>query len=463
MKVVIIGGVAGGMTVARRLRRKDSSLDITIIDRSYHLAPSTCMLPYAITRDISDDRLHLSKIEEFEKRYNIKVKIMNEVIGLDEKNKELKVIETGSGSIFKLSYDKLIISTGTDAIRLKELDNLNDNIFIFKNLKNLQRLKTTLENGNYKNVAIVGAGVLGFELAENLHELGYNINIIDREKRVLSQFDSEIVKVLEEKVSDKVNIYANSTISSAKLVDNKIELNLGHAKILTDIVVVTVGNRPNSTFLENTSIKRDKAGYIYVDEYFQTNNPDIYALGDVVLTKEYITKEPMVFGTASVAQKQGRYVAENLIAEKSKKQDKIAYKGAVKTEIVKIFDYTLGRVGLNEREINEYYKINNKQVSLKNDIETIYIEEVANVPSFDKAKPIYMVGYFDKTTKKIIGAQAFGTESVDKRLDVIATAIKAEMTADDLVDLDLTYSPPFNIPRDIVNRLGSLAQKGDMK
>lgn len=466
MKVVIIGGVAGGMTVARRLRRENKNLEILIIDRAYHLAPSTCILPYALhnNNDISIDNLHINNIQEFQKKYNIKVKLMNEVISLDEEKKELKVIETGSGSIYKTNYDKLVIATGTDAIKLKELDNLNDNIFIFKNIKNLERLKNKLDSGDYKNITIIGGGTLGIELTEILYSLNYNINIIEKDKRILSQYDSSIIELLEEKIEekkDKIKVYTNSKILSSKISNNKIELNLGNIKFNTDLVIVTIGNKPNTMFLNNTNIKKDKQGFIYVDEYFKTNNPDIYALGDVIRTKEFITKKEMIFGMAGVVQRQARFVADNILAIKNKKIKVIDYKGAVKTEIIKIFDYTLGRVGLNKKEIEEYYEINNKDISFGKDIISVYIQDLSNIKLLKNSHQIFMVGYFDKKTKRLLGVQAVGKKGIDKRLDVAATAIKASFTAEDLVNLDLTYSPPYNIPKDILNRLGSLALKGD--
>lgn len=461
MKVVIIGGVAGGITVARRLRRKDPNIKIEVIDKSYHLAPSTCMLPYALGKDFNEDFLHTKNIEEFEKKYNIKIKLMTEVIEINEKKKELKVIETGSGTIYKVNFDKLVISTGTDAIKLKELDSLNDNVFIFKNIRNLQRLKSKLHSGEYKDITVIGAGPLGLELAEVLHELDFNITVIDKAKRILPQYNSSIAKILETNIKDKINILTNTKIIDSKLSGSKIELKLNSGKHLTDLIVVSVGNKPNTAFLDNSNIKRDKSGYIYVNEYFQTNNKDIYALGDVILTKEYVSKSNMIFGMAGVTQRQAKYVADNVLAAINKNYNALPYKGAVKTEIVKIFDFTIGRVGLNEREIVDHLKINNKLVSLEEDIKTIYIEETSNIPYFKYASQIYLVGYFNKKNQELIGVQAVGKTGIDKRLDVAATAIRANMTAEDLVNLDLTYSPPYNIAKDILNRLGSLAVKGD--
>ncbi len=462
MKVVIIGGVAAGMTLARRLRRENNKIEIIIIDRAYHLAPATCMLPYAIDEDFIEDRLYLKEIEIFEKEFNIDIKIMNEVIGLDEKNKEIKVIETGSGVIYKIKYDKLVIATGTNAIKLKELDNLNENIFIFKNLRNLQRLKDTIYNKGIKDIAIIGAGPLSLELSDELSKQDLNITLIDRENKILPQYDSNLTDVLQDNIRKKINILTNTKVLSSKLLSNdKIELNLGLKNILVDLVLVSVGNLPNVSFLDNTSIKKDKSGYIIVDEYFKTNNEDIYALGDVILTKEHITDTPMVFGTSSIAQKQARFVSNNILSTMNKKIKTEPYNGAVKTEIVKIFDYTLGKVGLTENDIRNYYMPNGNHVTIGDDVELIYIKELANNPYFNKENLIYLVGFFDKKTKRLLGVQALGKIGVDKRLDVAATAIKANMTAQDLINLDLTYSPPYNIPRDIINRLGSLAVKGE--
>ena len=462
MKVVIIGAVAGGMTVARRLRRENKNIEIVLIDKSYHLAPSTCMLPYAFDKDFNEDNLHIKDIQKFEKEYDIKVKIMNEVIDIDEKKKELKVIETGSSSIFNTTYDILVIATGTDAIKLKELNNLNNNVFIFKNIRNLQRLKEKLQSNEYNDITIIGGSVLGLELAEVLHSKGYSLSIIEREKNILPQYDPSIIELLSDKIKDKIKIYTNSKILSSKVLNNgKIELNLGNKKVKTDLVIVTAGNRPNTSFLNNSNIKRDKTGYIYVDEYFRTNNKDIYALGDVILTKEYITQKNMPFGLAGITQRQARFVADNILSLKNKKIKIYEYPGAVKTEIVKIFDYTLGRVGLTEKDINEYYTLKGKGISFNRDFLSIYIKDDSNTPLLNNSSDIYMTGYFEKQTKKLVGIQAFGKIGIDKRLDVAATAIKAGMTAFDLMNLDLTYSPPYNIAKDILNRLGSLALKGD--
>lgn len=342
MKVVIIGGVAGGITVARRLRRKNENIEIEVIDKAYHLAPSSCMLPYALVEDFNEDDLHTSNVEEFEKRHNIKISLMTEVIEINEQNKELKVIETGSGAMYKIKYDKLVIATGTDAIKLKSLNNLNDNVFIFKNIRNLQRLKNKLYTENYKDIAIIGAGPLGLELAEILHSLNFNITVIDKEKRILPQYNSFIAEELEENIKDKIKLLTNTNISSAEVKADKIKLKFESGEHLTDIVIVTVGNIPNTNFLKNTNIKTSDKGFLIVDEYFKTNNKDIYALGDVILTKEFISKENMIFGTAGVAQRQAKFVADNILASINNDDTKMqAYIGAVKTEIVKIFDYTV--------------------------------------------------------------------------------------------------------------------------
>ena len=462
MKVVIIGGVAGGITVARRLRRRDPNIEIVVIDKAYHLAPAVCMLPYALDKDFNEDLLYINDVKEYQEKYNIKIKLMTEVIEINEKSKELKVIETGSSSMYKVNYDKLVISTGTNSIKLKELDNLNDNIFIFKNIKNLQRLKKKIHSGEYKDITIVGAGPLGLELSEALYNLGFNINVLDRAEKILPQYNSSITEILEKNIKDKIKLLTNTKIVSSTIVNNKIELKLNNNnKILTDLVIVTVGNIANTSFLKNSTIKLNKQGFIYVDDFFRTNNKDIYALGDVILTKEYITKESMVFGMSGVTQRQAKFVADNILASNDKKLQATPYIGAVKTEIVKIFDYTIGRVGLNETEIASFLKNKNTLVSMEEDIKTVYIEEMSNVKHFKHANPIYLVGYFNKINQKIIGIQAIGKTGVDKRLDVAATAIKANMTAKDLVDLDLTYSPPYNITKDILNRLGSLAVKGE--
>ncbi len=461
MRIVIIGGVAGGMTVARRLRRQNKNVEIVLIDKSYHLAPSTCSMPYALEEEFNTESLYLNNIEKFQERYNIQVKLMNEVIDLDEKNKQIKVMETGSGAIYNMNYDKLVISTGTDAIKLKELNYLNDNIFIFKNITNLERLKKKLSSENFKDITIIGAGVLGLELAESLAELGYNINLIDREKNILNQYDSSIVNILNEKIKDRINILINENLTSAKLVGDKIELNLSSKKLLTELIIVTVGNRPNVSFIERSSIEKSKCGHIIVDEYFKTNIKDIYALGDVILTKEFTSQKDMVFGMAGVVQRQARFVADNILTEYTKKSNLEKYPGAIKTEIFRSFEYTLGRVGLNEREIKKYYTINNKEVNFEQDILKIYIEERNNVAHFEDSSAIYLLAFFDNTNKKLLGIQALGKNGVDKRLDVAATAIKAGMNAYDLVNLDLAYSPPYNLPKDILNRLGSLALKGD--
>lgn len=259
MKVVIIGGVAGGMTVARRLRREEKNIEIIIIDKSYHLAPSTCMLPYALNKEFNEKKIYLNNVEEFEKKYNIKVKLMNEVIEINEKEKELKIVENSSGAIYKLNYDKLVIATGTNAIKLKELENLNDNIFIFRNIKNLQRLKSKLNTNEYKDITIIGAGTIGLELCESLYSLGYNINLIEKEIQILSQYNESIIKFLTKELENKINIYTNSTIISAKLINNKIALNIKDKQILTDLVIVSIGNIPNTNFLDNSNIKMNKS------------------------------------------------------------------------------------------------------------------------------------------------------------------------------------------------------------
>lgn len=471
MKVVIIGGVAGGLTVARKLRRDNKEIDIVVIDKSYHLGISTCFLPYAIFNDVDTKELAVDDIKEFEKKLDIEVKLMNKVIDINTEKKELKILETGTDSVYNMNYDKLVIATGTDAVKLKELSDIyNNNIFILKNIKHLEKIREFVKRETQGTVTIVGANMLGLEIASEFLNHGYNVNVVELKEKVLPKYSKNISQRVYEYVDklnqDKshkntINIYTNTKIKKAENIkidspdlNYPMKITLDNNKTIeTDAIIVAAGVRPNTDFLKNSDIELDSKGYILTNDYFETNIKDVYALGDVIPKRDYITSRLKHINLAGVTQRQARIVGENILGNKVKSS------GVIRTEIFEFANYTIGRVGLSLNEAKFHFGENNvKVVKITERNKHGLYSKIKNIPP-EKAR-IDIVAYFTKDNQ-LVGAEAIGTEGVDKRLDVLATAIKAKFTAQDLIDLDLTYSPPYSIPKDIINRLGSLAIRKD--
>ncbi|MDA3932379.1 MAG: FAD-dependent oxidoreductase [Tenericutes bacterium] len=443
-KTIIIGGVAGGASTATRLRRLDENREIVMLERGEYISFANCGLPYYIGDVIqSRDALLVETVEDMEARFNIDVRIFSEAMSIDTENKLLTIKNIKSNEIYTERYDELVISTGAFPVKppisgLKEAKNL----FTLRNIPDMDQIKAFIDENKPKNAAVIGGGFIGIEMAENLHHLGLKVSIVEMADQVMSSVDIEMAEIIHQHIRDKnVNLILSDGIKSFNNLGNQIELNSG--KIIdTDLIIFSIGVRPENMLAKKAGLKLGEFGGLQVNEHLQTSNPSIYAIGDVIEVKDFITGDPVMIPLAGPANKQGRIVADNLTGTKS------VYIGTMGTSVAKVFDYTVGSTGLNEKTLIK------KHIKYK----SIHIHPGSHAGYYPGSSSIAMKLLFDPKTEKIYGAQAIGMDGVDKRIDVLATAIRANVKVTDLKDLELSYAPPFSSAKDPVNMLGFVAE-----
>lgn len=434
---IIIGGVAAGASAAVRLRRLDETASITILDKGPFISYSNCSLPYRISEVVdSDDKLILSTPQEFKAKFNIDVRVLNEVVGIDEDDKQVVINDITTNQEYKMSYDKLIISTGSKAIKpnIPGLDTIVN--FTLKNVPDATKLMNYINEENPSHITVVGGGFIGIEVAENLKKRGIDVTLIEGDEQLMKPLDEEIAmypkQILEQ---NGVEVILNKQV--AEFTNSSVILN-DKSSNSTDAVVLAIGIRPETSFLNNTSIKLNKQGYILTDDNYQTSNCDIYAGGDAIVVRNSLTNALQPLALAGPANKQGRLIADHISGKQFKN------KGYIGSSVIKIFDYTIANTGLNEKQL----------IESNIEYEAIYISTSDKVSLMPNANEIKMKLLFKKDDGLVLGAQGISKGNVDKRIDVIATAIKFGATVYDLLDLELAYAPHHGTGKDVVNKLG---------
>lgn len=440
MKVIIVGGVAGGATASARLRRLDENAEITIYEKTGYISYANCGMPYYIGGVVKEkDDLIIQTPESLYKRFNIKVKTNNEVINIDRKNKTVKVRDLNTGKDYEDTYDKLILATGSKQIvpDIKGLD--NDKIFTLRNVEDAEKIYEHIKLNHPKKAIIVGGGFSGIEMAENLTAQGIETIILQKDKTLLPTLDKDFAEILQKYVRSKVALYLDVNVVEIKKVQDKLEVVCedGLSEV-ADFVVMSVGTIPNSTLAKNAGLTLGIKDAVVTNDYMQTSDEDIYAVGDTVEITHFITKSKALIPMAGPANKQGRIVADNICGIKS------TYKGTQGSSIMKVFDMAVASAGLTKTfaDMAGY------------DADYVVLTSMSHATYYPGSKPMYIKVVFEKSNGKILGAQIIGQDGVDKRIDVLSTAIRAGMTAFDLEDLELSYSPPFSNAKDPVNMAG---------
>lgn len=440
MKVIIVGGVAGGATASARLRRLDENAEITIYEKTGYISYANCGMPYYIGGVVKEkDDLIIQTPESLYKRFNIKVKTNNEVINIDRKNKTVKVRDLNTGKDYEDTYDKLILATGSKQIvpDIKGLD--NDKIFTLRNVEDTEKIYEHIKLNHPKKAIIVGGGFSGIEMAENLTAQGIEAIILQKDKTLLPTLDKDFAEILQKYVRSKVALYLDVNVVEIKKVQDKLEVVCedGLSEV-ADFVVMSVGTIPNSTLAKNAGLTLGIKDAVVTNDYMQTSDEDIYAVGDTVEITHFITKSKALIPMAGPANKQGRIVADNICGIKS------TYKGTQGSSIMKVFDMAVASTGLTKTfaDMSGY------------DADYVVLTSMSHATYYPGSKPMYIKVVFEKSNGKILGAQIIGQDGVDKRIDVLSTAIRAGMTAFDLEDLELSYSPPFSNAKDPVNMAG---------
>ena len=440
MKIVIVGGVAGGATAAARIRRLDENAEIIIFERSGYVSYANCGLPYYIGGEISDkEDLFLQTPEGFWSRFKIDVRTLHEVTKINRERKTVTVLDKNAGNVFEESYDKLILSPGAKPVMPDFCMGNYSNIFTLRTVEDTLKIREFTDNNPIKTAVIIGGGFIGLEMAENLKNRGIDITVIQKGDHLLNTVDSDIASFIHTNLRSKgINILLNANVKS---IENNMVVT-DCQEIPADMVIVSVGVSPENTLAKDAGLALGVKGAIAVSDNMQTSDEDIYAVGDAVEVENFISKDKAVITLAGPANKQGRIAADNICGINS------TYKGTQGASVIKLFDMTVASTGMTETQL----KLSNIAY------EKVILSPLSHAGYYPGATVMTLKVIFEKETYKILGAQAVGYEGVEKRIDVIATAIFAGLTADKLKDLELSYAPPYSSAKDPVNMAGFIIE-----
>lgn len=439
MKVVIVGGVAGGATTATRLRRLDENAEIILFERGEHISFANCGLPYYIGDIIKNEEdLLVQTPEKFKERFNIDVRISQEVIKIDKENKKVEVKKNDTGETYFETYDKLVLSPGAEPINpFKEVK--SDRIFTIRNVNDAEKVKAFIKSNNPKSAVIVGGGYIGVEMAENLSEYNMEVSIVEKAPHLISIIDNDIAHFVHKEVKKHgVKLYLNQGVNKIE-EQEKLVLTLDNEKIETDLVILCIGVRPESNLAKEAGLSLNEKGAIIVNNKMQTSDENIYVLGDAVEVQNIITGARSGIALAGPANRQARIVANNIEGITS------TYDGFIGSSILKVFNYSLGIVGLSERVCQ----------TLKIPYKIMIISPYSHATYYPGAKMLTIKAIYNSETSQILGAYIWGKASVDKITDILSIAIQTKMKAADLSALELCYAPPFSSAKSPVNILGN--------
>lgn len=450
-KILIVGGVAGGASSAARLRRNSEEDEIIMFEKGPHVSFSNCSLPYHLSGLIEEaDNLVLMNPELFLKQYNIDARVNNEVISINRDKKFVTVKDLVTAETYEETYDKLILSPGARPIVPNILGIDLVNVFTVRNVVDIDKLNKFIKQVDTKDIAVIGGGFIGVEVAENLREAGYNVSLIEGTDQILRPFDYDMVQILHKEIYDKgVNLIVGDKVE--KFEENKVVLASGK-RIDAKVVVMAIGVTPETNLAKEAGLEIGQTGAIKVDKNYNTSDEDIYAVGDAIEIYNALTHSNNKLSLAGPALKEARTVADHINNKFT------TNKGFIGSSAIKVFDYNGASTGLNESLI----KVLNMNINY-DVVRVILSDKVGIMPD---AAPMHFKLLYEVPTGKILGAQAIGKGDVTKRVDIIATAIKFGGTLEDLKDLELCYAPPFSTAKDITNYagyVGSNLLNGDFK
>lgn len=441
MKIVIVGGVAGGASAATRLRRLDEHCEIVMFERGEYISYANCGLPYYIGETIKEkEKLVVQTPAAMKAKFNIDIRTLSEVVDIDRAVKEVEVLELGTGKKYREKYDKLILAPGAGPIK-PEIPGLEaENVFTLRNIPDTYAIKEFVDSRQPRRAVVIGGGFIGVELAENLVERGMKVALIELTGQVIGPIDFEMASLVQRHLKEKgLELYLQEGLKALKHGQGHsvVILNSGE-KIKTDLVVLGIGVTPENTLAKKAGLALGVRGSIKVDKNLRTSDPDIYAVGDVIEVADYVSGNAAVIPLAGPANKQGRIAADNICGIEAE------YAGTQATAVLKVFDITVASTGNNEKMLKK----------AKVPYEKVIIHPMSHASYYPGATQIALKLLFSPDNGKVLGAQAVGYEGVEKRIDVIATAIRAGMTVDDLAELELSYAPPYSSAKDPVNIAG---------
>ncbi|MDT2801886.1 FAD-dependent oxidoreductase [Vagococcus lutrae] len=441
MKVIIVGGVAGGMSAATRLRRLNEQAEIIVVEKGPHVSFANCGLPYHVSGEIADrESLLLHTPDSLKARFNLDVRVSSEVTEINPDDKKV-AIKKGEETYWE-TYDSLILSPGARPF-IPPIEGLAEakNVFSLRNVPDLDKIMTYVKETQPKKALVIGAGFIGLEMVENLAETGMEVTLVEKAPHVLPPLDEEMAAfVQKELVENDIRVILGQSAVGFENEGKTVRLEDG-SLLETDLVIMSVGVLPENGLAESAGIELGMRGGILVDEHYQTNVSDIYAVGDAIIVKQQITGEDAMISLASPANRQGRQVADIISGVKRKN------KGSIGTAIVRVFNMSAASTGLSERQA--------KMAGLNYAV--AHTRGADHASYYPGSTPVTLKLVFNPETGQIYGAQGVGIKGVDKRIDVLATAIKGGLTVEDLPELELTYAPPFGVAKDPVNMIGYVA------
>ena len=442
MKNIIIGGVAGGASCAARLRRLSEDCEIIVFEKGNYVSFANCGLPYYISDTIKNESaLLLQTPESLKARFNIDVRVLSEVTFVDTTLKEVTVHNLATSDVYRESYDNLVLSPGAKPIipSIKGIE--GDNIFTVRSLSDTINIKSFINESKPKSAVVIGGGYIGVEIAENLILSGIKTTIVEISNHIIGSVD--IAPYVHKYIKEEgVDLILNNAVK--EIIHNAAGLTvlLNDGKLDCDMIIVATGVTPDTEFLNASAIKLTYRGFIRVNDFMETSVPCVYAAGDAVITKNFVTREPGYIPLAGPANKQGRIIANNICGIKSR------YDGTQGSSIIKIFDMTVASTGINEQFASRFGY----------NYESVLLWTSSHAGYYPGARDMLIKILFESSTGKLLGAQAAGFGGVDKRMDILATAIRAGLTAFDLTELELCYAPPFSSAKDPVNIVGYMME-----
>ena len=453
MKVVIVGGVAGGATAAARIRRLEEQAEIVVFERSGFISYANCGLPYYIGGVIEDpEELTLQTPESFFSRFRVSMRVRHEVTAIHPDKKAVSVTNLETGEVFEESYDKLILSPGAKPTQPRLPGVGLNKLFTLRTVEDTFRIKAYISENHPKSAVLAGGGFISLELAENLRELGMEVTIVQRPKQLMNPFDPDMAAFIHSEMRRHgVKLALGHTVEGFEEKDGGVDVLLkDEAPLHADMVVLAIGVSPDTQLAQDAGLELGVKGSIVVNDRMETSVPDIYAVGDAVQVKHFVTGQDVLLSLAGPANKQGRIAADNICGGDSH------YTGSQGSSVIKAFDMTAATTGVNET--------NAKKAGL--DVDTVILSPMSHAGYYPGGKVMTMKVVFEKETYRLLGAQIVGYEGVDKRIDVLATAIRAGLKATELKDLDLAYAPPYSSAKDPVNMAGFMIEniaKGVLK
>ena len=448
-KVVIIGGVAGGASCAARLRRLDETAQIVLLERGEYISYANCGLPYHVGDVIKQRQaLLLQTPEAMKKKFEIDVRVQNEVVSIDREKKTVQVRRVDSGETYTESYDVLVVSTGSSPLRppIPGID--SSRVQTLWTVPDTDRIRALVREQGVKSAAVIGGGFIGLEMAENLKHAGLTVSLIEALDQVMSPIDFEMAQLLHESlVQNGVELHLSDAVESFNDATGGVDIVLKSGKVVNaELVILSIGVRPNGQLAKDAGLAVNSRGGIVVNDHMLTSDPSIYAVGDVVEVEDFISKQQTMIPLAGPANKQGRIAADNIAGLDA------AYHGTQGSSIAKVFDLTVASTGENEKSLVRRGLVKGK------DFEAIIITQNSHASYYPGAVPMTLKLLFTKDGKQILGAQIVGKDGVDKRIDAIGVATRMGATVADLKELEFAYAPPYSSAKDPVNMLGFVAE-----